>query len=230
MVLCCICGEEIPADPVQEDDAKDMDHVPPRQFFPKATRSSLRDPLWKVPTHRRCNQSYKLDEENFYHTFYALVGYHNAAMGPVVLDDLKRRAAKPQSKAIIRRMLKETTRQSPGGILLPPGVVRVNYNMVRVQNVVVKIAKGLFYKDYCRYLPRDCFTHMELCERVQDLQPVFDKLWRVKELQTDSADPKVFRYWHIELEGQHYCSMLFWEAFMFCMVFRDPSVTLAENA
>lgn len=227
MTICCLCGEPIPAEPLQSQDAKDMDHVPAKQFFPKAVRSTLRGRLWKVPTHKRCNQQCKLDEEYFYHYFYPLVGCQNEAMGRVMLEDLKRRAAEPQSRAIIRRMFREMTRQSPGGIHLPPNMVRVNFNMVRVQSVIMKIAKGLFYKDHGRHLSRDCCIHMEFCERVQDLQPIFCDLWRVRELQKDSAVPAVFRYWHMELDGQHYYSMLFWEAFMFCMIFREPSITIS---
>jgi hypothetical protein len=232
MTVCCLCGEHIKAEHVHEQDARDLDHVPPKQFFPKAIRETLRGSLWKVPTHKKCNQKVKLDEEYFYHYFYPLVGFQNAEMGQVLLDDLKRRAAKPQSKALIRRMLKEMTHHSPGGIVLPPNLVRVNYDIMRVQNVIVKIAKGIFYKDQGRYLPREACVHMELCERITDLQPLFADLWQVKELQRDSAVPTVFRYWHFELDGQHYYSMLFWEAFMFCMIFREPSIghgTIGNN-
>jgi hypothetical protein len=52
----------------------------------------------------------------------------------------------------------------------------------------------------------------------------------VKELERDSAVPSVFRYWHVEVDDQHYYSMLFWEAFMFCTIFRDPAVPEAADA
>ena len=40
-----------------------MDHVPPKQFFPKSVRTeSIRKNLWKVPAHKQCNGEYKLDE------------------------------------------------------------------------------------------------------------------------------------------------------------------------
>jgi hypothetical protein len=143
-------------------------------------------------------------------------------MGKALLAELKRRGKKPQSKGLIRRLLKECTHTSPGGIILPPSMVRVNYNVVRIQNVAVKVAKCLFYRDHGRYMPRSSCVHVELCETVADLQLFFLDLFRVQELERRSAAPNVFRYWYIDLDGQHYYAMLFWEAFMFCMVFQNP--------
>jgi hypothetical protein len=223
MTPCALCGKPILDNPSDPNDKGTDEHVPPLQFFPKAIRPQLCDMLWTVPSHRRCNQSYKLDEEYFLHYFYPLVAFQNEPMGKVLLEELKRRAKKPQSRALIRRMLKERTHASPGGIILPPGLVRVNFDLVRIQNVAVKIAKCLFYRDHGRYLPRSRCVHVELCEKVTDLQPFFAELWLVREFENQSAAPDVFRYWHYELDGQHYYAMLFWDAFMFCMIFQDPA-------
>jgi hypothetical protein len=143
-------------------------------------------------------------------------------MGEVLLAEIKRRGKKPQTRRLIRRLIKECTRTSPGGIILPPGVLRVNYNVVRIQNVALKVAKCLFYRDHGRYLPRSSCVHIEMCETVADLQPLFADLCRVRELVKKSAAPNVFRYWHIDLDGQHHYALLFWEAFMFCMIFEMP--------
>ncbi len=222
MKLCALCGERIADNPSDPEDAETDDHVPPLQFFPKALRSQLRDRLWKVPSHKRCNQSHKLDEEYFLHYVYPLVAVQNEPMGEVLLAEIKRRGRKPQSKGLIRRLLKECTHVSPGGIILPPGMVRVNYDVMRIQNVAVKVAKCLFYRDHDKYMPRSSCVHCELCETVADLQPLFAELCRVRELETRSAAPNVFRYWYIDLDGQHHYAMLFWEAFMFCMIFQKP--------
>jgi hypothetical protein len=63
MDRCALCGEPIAANPSDPEDTKTDEHVPPLQFFPKAMRPQLRDKLWTVPSHRRCNQRHKSDEE-----------------------------------------------------------------------------------------------------------------------------------------------------------------------
>jgi hypothetical protein len=146
-------------------------------------------------------------------------------MGEVLLAELKRRAKKPQTRGLIRRMFKEQTRTSPGGIFLPPNWVRVNFDLRRIQNVAVKVAKCLFFKDNGRYLPRWSCVHCEWRETPEDLQPLFFDLWRVRELEKRLPAPEVFRYWYLDLDGQHHYAMLFWEAVMFCMIFQDPGVT-----
>jgi hypothetical protein len=222
MKPCALCGEPILDKPTDLEDVNSDEHVPPLQFFPKTMRRQLRDSLWKVPSHRRCNQRHKLDEEYFLHYLYPLVASQNEPMGKVLLEDLKRRAKKPQSKGLIRRLLKERTQTSPGGIILPPSLIRINFDLRRIQNVAVKVAQCLFYKDHDRYLPRSNCVHCELCENAKDLQPIFADLWRCRELERQSAAPDVFRYWHLDLDGEHYYALLFWNAFMFCMIFNDP--------
>jgi hypothetical protein len=229
MKLCALCGQSIADNPADPDDQETDEHVPPLQFIPKAMRPQLRERLWKVPSHRRCNQSHKLDEEYFLHYLSPLVAAQNESMGKLLLAELTRRLKKPQSRGLIRRLLKERTYKSPGGIILPPGLVRINYNVVRIQNVAVKVAKCLFWRDHGSYMPRSNCVHIELCETVAGLQPFFADLCLVRELEKRSAAPNVFRYWYIDLEGQHYYAMLFWEAFMFCMIFQEPHMTRARD-
>jgi hypothetical protein len=216
---CALCGDPIKDNPDDPEDSLSREHVPPLQFYPKSMRSTLREALWQVPSHRKCNASYKKDEEYFYHRFYPLVGFQNEPMGQVMLDDIHRRAKKPQTPVLIRHMLQECKRATPGGILLPEGLIRVEYDLIRVQRVAVKIAQCLFYKDHQRFVSRKDCQHIELCESPTNLQAFFAHLCQT-EMKT--VEPAVFCYWHVELDGLHYYSMLFWGAFMFCMIFQDP--------
>jgi hypothetical protein len=194
---CALCGEPI-LDNADGEDAHSDEHVPPRQFYPKSMRTELRQPLWKVPSHKRCNGSYKLDEELFYHYFYPLVGFQNETVGKLVLDDLKRQAKKPQSQGLIRRMLKECKRVTPGGLLLPPSLVRFEYDPVRVQRVAIKIAQCLFHKDHRRFMPGKNCKHIELCENPEALPEVFDWLGQT---ERQAVEPNIFSYWHAEIEA-----------------------------
>jgi hypothetical protein len=170
---CSLCGKVIPTNPSDIEDSFSDEHAPPSQFYPKSIKTTLRDSLWKVPSHRRCNGSYQKDEDYFYHRFYPLVAVQNGAMGKIMLDDVRRRSKKPQTRVMLRHMLKECKNVSPGGIILPPTLVKVDYEVVRIQRVVVKITQCLFHKDHQRFLPRDNCEHIELCENPANLQEIF---------------------------------------------------------
>jgi hypothetical protein len=168
-----------------------------------------------------------MDEEYFYARHYPLVGFLNDQMGKILLGDLTRRAKKPQIRAVLRHLLKDVKRVTPGGILLPPSLVRVEYDVVRVQRVAVKIAQCISYKEHGRFMPRKNCEHIEVCEKPTDLQELFADLCRLTEGRT--VDPNVFGYWHAEYDGLHYYAMLYWGAFMYCMAFRDPDTNAGDT-
>jgi hypothetical protein len=55
--ICALCGEPIPDKPDDPEYARTDEHVPASQFYLKSIRSQLREPLWTVPSHRKCNGS-----------------------------------------------------------------------------------------------------------------------------------------------------------------------------
>jgi hypothetical protein len=218
--VCVLCGEPILEHPADPEMVRSDEHAVAKQFYPESIRRGLRKPLWTVPSHRKCNNACKADEEYFYHRYYPLVWARNPSMGQILLAELARRAKKPQSRVMIRHLLKDCKNKTPGGILLPPTVaVWVEQDLFRIQSVGVKIVQCLFSLESSRFVPRKNFDHWEMVEEAEKLQPVFARL-----CQSDykAVDPRVFCYWCCELEGCHYYAMLFWGAFMFCMSFLNP--------
>jgi hypothetical protein len=220
---CSLCGQAILANPENVDDSLSMDHVPPKQFYPKEERASANPNLWLVPTHRRCNADYQKDEEYFYHAMYPLVRDGNRAMAQVVHRDLKRRTNKPQTPAIIRSLLKEFRTVTEGGILLPRGMVQFNIDAYRVQRVAMKIAQELFYLDKDQHVPRANCKDIRLCESESDVPELYQFSWRGAEAR--AVLPAVFSYRRCEFDNLHLFSMLFWEALMFCVALERPSAT-----
>jgi hypothetical protein len=220
MKTCSLCGEKI----IRKD--RSVEHVPPKQFYPKSMREEINAPFWTVPSHKGCNATFKLDEEYLYHYLVGLVFVQNEAMGRIILEDLKRQAKNPQTRGLIRRLISETKTVTPGGIHLPPGHFRVEYDMARIRNVIIKITQCLFFKDHERFMPRANCKHFELCENPQDLQPLFELLHSQK---ANAIEPKVFSYRHFCLDGTHLYSLLLWEAFAFCLAFENPK-PVNENA
>ena len=222
MKLCSLCGEPILDDPADPGDAESAEHAVPKQFFITKVRRPPREKLWTVPSHQRCNQSYRMDEEYFYTYVYPLVDAHNKGMGKELLADIRRRTRKPQPQALLRRLLRDTSHVTPGGILLPPSVVWVKVEKPRIYRVVTKIAKCLYYKDRGKPMPKCSSSYVKLCESPEELEEPFDDLRKCEEVERRSAAPDIFRYWYVDDGGVNWYAMLFWEAFMVCMIFKEP--------
>lgn len=196
-----------------------MDHVPPQQFYAKEIRRSANLNLWKVPTHKRCNAAYREDEEYFYHALWPVVQDNNPKMGQVMHRDTARRIHNPQTPALLRSLLKTYTPITDGGIHLPHGVVQFKVSEIRLQRVVIKIAQGLFYLDHDRYIPRGNCKDIRMCLNISEVPEMYQLSWRG--VSAKAVLPEAFSYQHFKVETLHLFSLLFWEAFLFCMAFRE---------
>jgi hypothetical protein len=221
MQACALCGEEM----TREE--KTDEHVPPKLFYPRAMRPSIKARLWTVPSHRACNEKYKLDEEYLYYFMMGMVARQNPVMGDVLLADVRHRAKNPQTRALVRRFISETKHTTPGGIILPPTVRWIAPDFPRIQNVVVKIAQCLFFKDHTTHLPRAWCKHVELCQTPQDLQQLFELM---RHIPSVAVVPEVFSYRYFCLDGTHYYVMVFWHGFAFCLAFDDPNVVQSAKS
>jgi hypothetical protein len=238
--LCCLCGK-----PGTDEDPITREHVPPKQFYFKALRDGLN--LWVVPTHLSCNNQHKSDEDYFYHALYPLVANVNPEMAHLMLDDLKRRAKKPQTPTLIRSVLKTVRTTTPQHrIILPPGVLRFETDKYRLQRVAIKIGRCLFYRDYKRVMPHENCKDLRICEREEDVPDLSTLSWEMSKVNVNdlipsqpgglvlvadgksgraqAADRRIFDYRnaYLEKERLHLYTLRFWEAFMFCMAFEDP--------
>jgi hypothetical protein len=226
--ICCLCGSRISANPVDPNDALSWDHVPPKQFYPKEMRATANPNLWLVPTHKRCNGDCRMDEEYFYHAVYPLVQNGNPSTAQVVHRDLIRRTKQPQTPAMARKLLKEFRMVTKAGIYLPAGIVQFNLDEYRLQRVVIKIAQGLYYRDRQAYMPRTNCKDIRLCEHKCEVPELYELSWCGTDAK--SVMPGVFSYRHLEFDNLHLFSMLFWEAFLFCAAFENPSIISAPAA
>ena len=72
-----------------------MDHVPPRQFYQKQIRQTQNLNLNVAPSHKRCNEAYKEDEEYFYLSMFPIVAMNYPAMETLYFQDIMRRSQQP---------------------------------------------------------------------------------------------------------------------------------------
>jgi hypothetical protein len=207
--------------------------------------------LWVVPTHRSCNQKDKADEEHFYHALFPLVANANRQTGAIILNDLKRRAAKQQTRALVRSILAKSANTTRGGLALPSGTLRIDVDLSRLEQVAIKIGRCLFFRDEGRVMPYENCNDVRLFEREEDVPEFYQISWdmskvNVHELtplpsseivvvedakagQALAADRRVFDYRsaYFEEKRLHLFSLRFWEAFIFCLAFSDPGVKAA---
>ena len=214
MNICALCGLEI------EKAEKTVEHVPPKLFYPKALRPAIKEPFWTVPSHKKCNESYRLDEEYFYYFLMPLVMNTNSETGQVLMDDLRERRKNPQTASMIQWLLAEMKSETAGGISLPPSVRRFNVNTARVQNVALKISQCIYFREHEKFLPKFPCKHCELCETIEDLQPLYRVI--LEHVKPYSIAPDMFNYRYACVDGVHHFGFMFWAGFMFCLAFDDP--------
>lgn len=237
--VCCLCGNC-----ATDEDPITREHVPPKQFYPKSLRDGLN--LWVVPTHRSCNNRYKADEEYFYHVLFPLVANAGQRIAGVIFDDLKRRAAKPQTPALLRSILQSSKSVTDGGIILPSGTVRLDADEYRLQQVAIKIGRCLFYHDHKRFMPYENCKDIRLCESEEAVPELYSLSWNMSKVNVHDLvpvkpggimvvnDPEAgqpsavcehvfdYRAAYLEEERLHLYTLRFWESFMFCMAFMAP--------
>jgi hypothetical protein len=221
--ICYLCGKSIKSN-VSDD------HVPPKAFYPKAVRTGLN--LQTAPSHKECNNAYRKDEEYFQHALFIEMLNQRPPIISHLEADFSRRAKKPQTPAMIRKVLKGFSNITPGGIYLPRNKYVVTINQARIERIVLKIARGLFYIDSKRFLPLENAKDIRFCLNEDDVPELYKLYWPAVKLS--GVYPKVFSYKYFntckysvsgkypELDKLHLYSLLFWEAVMFCVTFEKP--------
>ena len=214
MKVCALCGEKI-----QKQD-ESVEHVPPKLFYPKRLRPTIKEPFWTVPSHRKCNEEYRLDEEYFYYFLMPLVINENSEMGKVLLDDLRKRRRNPQTASMMNWLLSEMKPETSSGIILPPSLRTFDLNIIRIQHVALKISQCIYFKEHGKFLPKLLCKHCELVEKIEELQPLYRLI--LERIKPVSIAPDVFNYRYICLHGVHLFGFMFWAGYMFCLAFDDP--------
>jgi len=196
-----------------------MDHVPPRQFYPREIRQKENINLKSAPSHKKCNENYRKDEEYFYHCLYPIVAKHSSDMGNVIFQDFARRCHKPQTPAMLRKVVKTASAITEGGIHLPSGMVELTVDEYRIQRVAAKIARGLVFLRTGTYFPEQSVIDMRFCLEESEAPEMYQLSWQAGSVE--GVQPKVFSYKYLIFNGHHILSMLFWESFMYCVTLQS---------
>jgi hypothetical protein len=210
--ICYLCGSEL------KDDI-DRDHVPPKQFYATTIRKTHSLNLFRLPVHKSCNKGYQKDEDYFVHSIAPLT--INSYSGKAIWNDIKHQFKRPEGKRIQQMIYKEFDPR-PSGLYLPRGKVLKRFDPERVWCIIWKITRGLFFKEYGRFLPEDKPRHIEIISADEPPPPKFAV---VRDTPSRGSYPEVFDYKYImfpELNNFHFWAMLFWDKLITLIAFHDP--------
>jgi len=222
--ICYLCGKAIESKPKDDPMGLSMDHIPPKQFYLKQIRKIQNLNLDKAPSHKMCNESYKEDEEYFYHALYPIIVKNNPQMGNLCSQDIQRRTHKPQTHNIIRQIQSTATTITEGGIYLPNGLARFSLNKKRLERVIRKIARGILFSSTDRYFKEQQIIGMDFYDDPYEfVKSSFEPALQLERLA--GVYPDVFAHSHINFQGKCFrlLLMLFWKAFLFCVTVEDAT-------
>lgn len=144
--LCYLCNKDI---------ATTEDHVPAKTFFPKDYQRKG----YKIPACASCNSMYSKDEE-YVRDSFSIAGQNNVAH-QVFQEGTRRSYLRPYSRlqpvTKHERILSSLVRlnvKTPAGIHLRTDTA-IKIKISRIQNVAVKIVKGLFFVHAGKSIPSD---------------------------------------------------------------------------
>ena len=142
--ICYLCAQPL-VEPT------DVDHVPAKCFFAPSIRRALNlSQLITIRVHRHCNHSFRLDEEYF---LYSLVPL---ALGSTAANEaykrIREKFRRMKNRPLVMQILKEFEPR-PGGLALPGGKVLKRFDPNRIERVIWKIVRGLFFRHHGKTLP-----------------------------------------------------------------------------
>jgi hypothetical protein len=220
--ICYLCGKAIdPTKPKSDPMGLSWDHVPPKQFYPKQIRETQNLNLDSASSHKICNESYKNDEEYFYHSLYPIVAMNSPQMGILCSQDIQRRAQKPQTHAIIQKIISTAVTITEGGIHLPNGLARFTLDDQRLKRVARKISRGILFSATERYFEEQQIIHTDFYDDISAFLKSYKFALQLEPLA--GVYPDVFAHSHINFQGRdlRLLLMLFWKAFIFCIIVKD---------
>jgi hypothetical protein len=198
--ICYLCGKILnDAEAVSDDD-----HVPPRQFFPSSIRKDANLKLFTLPTHASCNKSYQKDEDYFVNSLGPLA--MNSYAGKEIWKDISKQIHRKNSKGLVMKILNEFEKR-PSGIILPHGMVGKRYNRNRIERVVWKITRGLFFNEHSQFIPENINKIIWISAYGDGLSPLFPY---VRDTPTRGNYPGVFDYKYIKVGNYNLWALLFW--------------------
>jgi len=199
--ICYLCGKK---------NATTRDHIPPSCLFIKPKPSDL----ITVPSCKDCNQYFSKDDEYFRALLVSLEINKSSAAEKIFEEKVI--PAFDKSSRFLDRFLSQTKEAeiySEGGIYLKDGVV-IGYEVPRIENVLNKITKGIYYKEKGEILSSE-YTVMSFPIDYQFPKEVIDYMNDIPIRYV--GDGRIFAYRVCGMKDDNniiYCFMFFYNSIL----------------
>jgi hypothetical protein len=222
---CYLCGGQIFQDSSTELDRHGDDHIPAKVFYPKEYRTNgkLKRNLPKAPSHQGCNGKYQKDEEYFAMILAPLV-VDKSPGGRALFSDLQYQLKKyPDKTRWFSRIMRKTQYfmgRTYTGLILPQRNMAYPIDGPRIEKVIWKIARGIFFLNFKNIIPKN---HWNVISVYPPGVP-FPEHLKDHLLQITAAGVHeeifVYKYGHrTEDPKEHVIIMRFWESIHFVVIF-----------
>lgn len=171
--------------------ADTQEHIPAKQLFKGLTKESL----ITVPSCQKCNQGYQKDEDFFRQFFSGMLmdrsKYAQQLMENEVTRSIKRKPALARQMFSQMKLVEVYTKT--GIYLGKQTMYKVsNSDKSRINKVVEKIIKGLFYHHFQQLLPEDWIIRIIWITPAKDKQLGLEEI--AKTLKWNIVNEEIFAY------------------------------------
>jgi hypothetical protein len=212
--ICYLCGTQVPKD------SKSKDHVPPEQIFAKSIRKQFNPQLLTLPTHLTCNQSFKHDEDYFVNTL--LPHAIDSPAGWEFGQGLRAKIKNGKEIPLFKKILSEFE-DRPSGLILPKGLVVKRHDHIRIERIVWKIFRGLYFHHEGKFLPEE--TPHKFLEMLVGKPKESTYLPWLNTQPSNGKYPGVFDYRRLQLPSKKWPNLwafLLWDSIVMIMAFQAP--------
>ena len=222
---CYLCGQTL-------DPSTTREHVIDRQFFPSKFRKTGKAKLFQLPAHMECNKSFQPDEDYFFMSLSPLA--KNSAAGSLLWRDLAKRIKRKQNAGLTLLVRSEFSNTLPSGIILPSNKMLKKFDGKRIERVIWKITRGLFFKIYNQILSDNTPRYIRNIDPQQVQPENIQSIYNEVKNQIENGDhPGIFAFKYIkvpDVDNFHVWAMLFWDHLIFLVMFHDPKCSCVHCA
>lgn len=211
-------------------DKGNRDHVPSQHYFAPSLRKQFNlSGLLTLRTHPACNAAYRVDEEYFGATAGALAP--DSPAGQALMRDLFNRYRRGSMVGLVQNVVGGFSTQV-NGIALPPNLLALKVQGERIQRVLWKIVRGLFYHHYGTVLREAAPRYIELVEPAAPIPEMFNAVLATKSLGLYQG---IFAYkntiYRSASQGiaQDVWAMCFWDRVIAVVAFNVDPTRLPER-
>jgi len=197
------------------------DHVPPKQLFFKVLRQNAPlQPLNTLKTHKECNSKYQKDEEYFVTSLFPFITDDLMKRG--VLDHLRNISKREMGQTFLRMIQGEFTHKY-GNIYIPDNKLGIRIDYDRVNNVVWKIARGIYFLENGEFLPGNVEHVIQgVYQKIDDIPDEVKKIYQYLNTSFKGQNPRIFTYNMLSQECINFLHFVFWNSLGFIIAFKYP--------